>query len=119
MRLYRLLKALITPFGKVLWTGSWSSGSLTIDGISKYALFLVFINGDAGIGMRDASMVRFMTVTGGGSQYIKGGYFSISGDKVTFATSNQLVHNASGNHGAGVTQPITKIVGLVPNWGGS
>lgn len=55
-RLYNIINAIITPFGKSLWTGSWSSGEITVPGSSKYCVFLIGIKDDySAIGYRSAN----------------------------------------------------------------
>lgn len=107
-------------FGKELTMSksSWTSGTCTVTGISKYSVLMVLVNTDQVIAVRDGNSFRGGIVTGNGPQYITDVYFTTSGDTCTYGYSCQIPHNASGNHGAITTgRPITKIVGLIPIMG--
>lgn len=51
-RLGNILNAIIAPFGKTLWTGSWSSGSITVPDSDKYSAFAITVDGYGLIGVR-------------------------------------------------------------------
>lgn len=113
-----ILKAIIAPFGKTLWTGAWSSGSITVNGISKYSILLITLtNNNQCIGISNGSTCRFMAVSGSANQYVFSGSFTISGDTCTWGAAGSMQHNGGGNHGAFQTLNILSITGLVPNWG--
>lgn len=120
-RLGDIIKGIITPFGQELTMSktSWNSGTCTITNVSKYSLLSMTVGGDPVIAYRVDNQFRFIGVTGSSSQYVKDGYFNMDGDTCTYGAAIQLTHNASGNHGSPATnQAITKVIGLVPYWGG-
>lgn len=121
-RLGNILNGIINPFGKVLWEGTWSSGSLTVNGISKYSLLMMEQAGEPIIVVNDGSVLRGMSMAASGVIHYGRAFSSnISGDTLTLpgaSNISQIPHTASGNHSAITYQSITKIVGLVPNWGG-
>ena len=40
------INGLIDKIGKQLWTGSFTSGSITVDGLSNYTIIVVMLDGD-------------------------------------------------------------------------
>lgn len=118
-RLGNILNAIINPFGKTLWTGTWSSGSITVPNASKYCAFIMVVGGEPIIAVSDGAVVRGI----GNSQtsnasWIRGFNGNISGDTLSFETAGQIGHNKSGNHSNFTAQSVTEIIGLIPNWGG-
>lgn len=96
---------------------NWSSGDLTVDGISSYTMVLVKLVGEA---------ILIPCVISGG--YLRGGAAwvnsagniitysvsaSIVGDKLTYVNSGYMRHNASGNHGAWTAVAVDAITGLI------
>ena len=122
-RLYNIINALMTPFGKTLWTGTWSTGDITVTGWSKYSIFLIKSTGNVSlIGYKDGTKLRGCCIPGNSSvasHFTETMSASSNGDKLTLEYAKFLQHTASGNHNAGTTIAINEIVGLVPNWGGS
>ena len=98
-RLSNILKGIINPFGKVLWQGNWSSGSITVTGISKYSLLMMEQAGEPIIVVNDGSVLRGMSMAASGSIHYGRAFSSnISGDTLTLpGTSNisQIPHTAS------------------------
>lgn len=121
-RLYNIINAIMAPFGKSLWTGSWSTGDITVTGWSKYSLFLIKSTGNKSLlGYKDGTNLRGFCVAGHKavmSHYTETFSASSNGDKLTMEYATFLQHTASGNHNAGTSITINEIVGLVPNWGG-
>lgn len=120
-RLGDILNGIMNPFGKELWSGTWSSGTITVPDSDKYFAFVIYIGNNAAICMREGtSALRGYTITATsatGTQYVKIFYATTSGNTWTWGFAKQLTHTESSNHGASATQSITKIVGLIPNWG--
>lgn len=119
-RLGNILNAIITPFGKTLWEGSASSGTITVPDTSKYLLFAVTIGGETVVCARTGNVITgsLLTSDTAGSQYSKSIYVALNGNAWSLTTIKELSHKASSNHGAASGKAITKIVGLIPNWGG-
>ena len=120
-RLNNILTAIITPFGKQLWSGEWTRGTKTVTNGSKYCAYIIVVNGIPCIAARDGNQIRGFNVatTNAQTQYAKAVQITTNGDSWTLDSARQLNHVASGNHSAGTDMPVTKIIGLVPNWGGT
>lgn len=124
-RLYDILNGIVAPFGKSLWSGTWSSGSQTIPSTDKYYAFIVTVAGSPMLAVKDEGVVIAYSITpsstsGSSAQYIKAAVFNISGNTWTINRIKQLNHNETGTaHTASTTTlNVTRIVGLIPNWGG-
>ena len=124
-RLSAILNGIINPFGKKLWSGTWTTGNKTVTGSTNYCAFLITLDNNYSlIGLRDFARDRVNAIGGtfsGNALYTASVAFSCSGDTWTLTsdTNKQIHHNSSGNHGAVSSQTITGVYGLVPNWGGS
>lgn len=122
-RLYNIINAIISPFGKELWSGTaWSTGTKTVTGSSKYAVFLIVMGGNRLLAFNEGGKIRGFDVSSGANsttQWIHAFGADISGDVWTYKYGNELPHNQSSNHGSMTNMAVTKIVGLIPNWGGS
>ena len=103
-----------SPSGRLqtLWTGSWASGNITVDGISRYTLFIVRMDGQG----------TQMLVTLNG-QYFRGmgGYVSsstnevqyylnatLSGDILTMVSCHSMQTN-----GTRTAHTVTRIIGII------
>ena len=123
-RLSNILTAIINPFGKKLWSGTWTSGAKTVTGSTKYYAFLITLSNNYPlIAVRDIDRGRVYGIGGTSDAYCA--YtafagFNVSGDTWTMManSNNAYIHNANGNHGAKSAQTITGVYGLIPNWGG-
>lgn len=104
---------------KTLWTGTWTSGSITVNGASGYHSFIVYVDNsqDPIVCYRDGNgniMGSIVVGNPNGNQYIKTIRASINGDVLTWDFAKELAHNASSNHGTASNKTIYKIVGLDP-----
>ena len=120
-----LLKLLsfVSLFGKTLWTGSWSSGSLVVPNTDKYKAFILMQAGQSILAIKRATSlyVDGYTIIGSsnGTQYIKTFSAAINGNTWTYRWANEIAHSASGSHGAPkVNEEITQIIGFIPDLGG-
>lgn len=110
-------------FGKELWSGSdWSSGSKTIPYSDKYLAYIIVQSQNSIIAVRNGNIVNGFAITSSANsntQYIRAFRATVSNSTTwTIGWVNQLNHNASGNHNAGASQAITKIIGLIPDFMG-
>ena len=108
-------------FGKELWSGSdWSSGSKIIPYSDKYLAYIIVQSQNPIIAVRNGNTVNGFAITSSATantQYIRAFHATVSNRTTwTIGWVNQLNHNASGNHNAGVSQSITKIIGLIPDF---
>lgn len=119
-RLSNILNGIINPFGKQLWSGTWSNGAITVPNTDKYFAFIVSQNGSPLLAVKAGNIIRGFGITGqndNNTAYTRAFGASLSGNTWTLQYNNYLVHTESGNHNAGATSKITEIIGLVPNWG--
>jgi hypothetical protein len=101
---------------KLLWSGSWSGGNLTVPGFQNYRLYEV---GFAGTDMRALafrSTTYFLGIggvnTGGGNDTVTFGA-TYSGNTLTFLGALRLSHVPGGNHRAGTTYAVSAVYGLL------
>lgn len=117
---------ILNLFGKTLWSGSITSGDITVPGADKYVAYAVTISGSVCIALRDGNTVSVYgitssTVATSAQQFIKSAVFSISGDTWTLLRTKQTNHNetTTAHSLSSTAMQVTKIVGLVPNGEGT
>lgn len=103
--------------GALLWSGSWSSGSITVPNLTSYNLFKINMQSLASSiwAYRTASYFRGI---GGMGNDDKSAYTyqinaSISGNTLTFSACHGIKHNASSNHGGATDYAVTEIIGII------
>lgn len=93
--------------GKTLWEGSFSTGTLSVPGISEYSIIVVYVGGVAMIGNQSYGGTIFRTynnITHSSYAY-----------RFTYSSANETLTTSTENPGAsdGTNQlTITKIVGV-------
>ena len=124
-RLGNILNAIVNPFGKTLWSGNIASGDITVPGADEYAAYAVTISGTVCLALKDGNAVSVYgisssTVAASAQQFIKSAVFSISGDTWTLVRAKQTNHNetTTAHSLSSTAMQVTKIIGLIPNWGG-
>ena len=115
--------SVLSKFNKTLWTGTFSSGNITVNDTSKYSAFRVTLQGHDCIGFIDDSgyiiLHNVVNLSSNNNQYIDSATITVSGNVWTMVNKGEMTHNAGGNHSVAVAISITKIVGLIPvmGWG--
>lgn len=116
--------------GAAIWTGAWSSGSVTIQNIQKYRLFLIYTGTASAVdvypiiagksfGYSDDFSIcgigGYPAGTSDNTQTISAVQISVTGTSCRLVRSCYLTHSATGNytHSQGQTRPIWQIVGLL------
>lgn len=104
---------------KLLWEGTWSSGSINVNNLNRYNSILVYVDAsrDPIPCYRDGNGNILGSVTLGSSNsnnYVKIFRAGVSGTTLTLNYARELGHLANGNHNAGENKTIYKIVGLDP-----
>ena len=103
----------------MLWAGSWSSGSITVQGISDYYIFMVETTDD------DVAFCKIgSSLILGGSLYCLSGESGqmaysfraeVSGNTLTLQNSYAIIHQPSTSHSGKYTRTVKAIYGLILN----
>lgn len=97
--------ASIKKIGKLLYEGSFTTGTITVDGISNYTVIIAIVGGATCIG----SLQYGMGGAGGYGSYSTSIYnyrFGVNGDTLTIDSNNRGGSNGTSN------VAVTKIYGL-------
>lgn len=104
---------------KLLWSGSWSSGSITVDGFSDYKLFfLQTTDGDAALCWVDFGLLlggELYPLTGDGGQMIYSIRAHVDGDTLTMENSYAILRPLASINGGKYTRTVKTIYGLLLN----
>lgn len=106
------LKAATTP--TVLWSGDWSSGSKTVEGIGDW--FLLGIQTGLGfiVGINSGGTIRASGFLGNAGNHISVNLsMAVSGSTVTMSINSRYNHTAGSDHGSDNTTTIKSIIGLM------
>lgn len=100
---------------KLLWSGSFSSGSITVPGYSDYALFAFESAASEGLFLIGGYWAGVGGFTIYGSNYITvmGYRFGVDGDRLSIDSYNKGITSWDPTSGATATFAATKIYGLV------
>ena len=128
MRLFNILLEIvnyISSRGKTLWTGEWSSGTITVPGSSNYGTFMINV-GEQWMFANRTDMAGSPTVGGDiaflsyDTNRIYQNLFrcTVDGDQWTLVSHNQSGHILGGDHPANTTGAgslvVTQIIGMDP-----
>lgn len=95
----------LLKIGKLLWTGSFSSGSIIVDELSNYTMIMVMLNSVPCIGTLSRGIGGIGTYTSHGISHAA--YrFKVDGNKLTINGEDTGGTNGSSN------EPVTAIYGL-------
>lgn len=104
---------------KLLWSGSWSSGSITVCDFSSYKLLLAqTTDGDSAICWKDGSLLLgggLYPLSGTGGQMAYSFRAGFSANTLTLQNSYALVHGINGSHSGQYTRTVKAIYGLLLN----
>lgn len=104
---------------KLLWSGSWTSGTITVSEFSSYKLLLVqTTDGDSAVCWKDGSLLLgggIYPLSGSSGQMVYSVRASFSGNSLTMQNSYALVHGISGNHSGQYGRTVSAIYGLLLN----
>ena len=104
---------------KLLWSGSWSSGSITVDGFSSYKLFLLqTTDGDAALCWVDFSLLlggELYPLTDSGGQMIYSIRAGVNGNTLSMQNSYAILRPLNSIHGGQYTRTVKAIYGLLLN----
>lgn len=102
---------------KLIWSGSWSSGSITVDGFSAYKLFFVqTTDGDAALCWVDSSLLLgggFYPLAGDGGQMLYSIRAQVDGDTLTMANSYAILRPQNGVSAGKYGRTVKAIYGLL------
>lgn len=94
-----------------LWTGSWSSGNITVDGISQYTLCIVRMDGQGTmiLAMKNGEYFRGDGGFANSSTLDSHYYLSatLSGDTLTMVSCHQDISSSK------IAQTVTEIIGVI------
>ena len=104
---------------KLLWSGSWTSGSITVGDFSSYKLLLVqTTDGDSAVCWKDGNLLlggSLYPLSGTSGQMAYSVRASFSGNRLTLQNSYALVHSISGQHSGQYGRTVSAIYGLLLN----
>lgn len=104
---------------KLLWSGSWTSGSITVGDFSSYKLLLVqTTDGDSAICWKDGNLLLgggLYPLSGTAGQMAYSVRASFSGNRLTMQNSYAIVHGISGQHSGQYGRTVSSIYGLLSN----
>ena len=104
---------------KLLWSGSWSSGSITVDGFSSYKLFLLqTADGDAALCWVDFGLLlggELYPLTGDGGQMIYSIRAGVNGNTLSMQNSYAILRPLSSINGGKYERTVKTIYGLLLN----
>ena len=104
---------------KLLWSGSWSSGSITVNEFSDYKLLLVQTSdGDSALCWKDGSLMLgggLYPLSGTSGQMAYSVRASFSTNTLTMQNSYAIVHGISGQHSGQYGRTVSAIYGLLLN----
>lgn len=111
---------LIVPMRpKLLWSGSWTSGSITVSEFSTYKLLLVqTTDGDSAICWKDGNLLLgggLYPLSGSSGQMAYSVRTSFNANTLTMQNSYALVHGISGQHSGQYGRTVSAIYGLLSN----
>lgn len=97
----------INSIGKLLWSGSFTSGSITVPGLSNYSYVIVNVGGVSCFGSHEYGGNVISGYASYGFAY-RSYRFSVNGDKLTIDDINK-----GGSDGTGNVE-VRNIIGLIP-----
>lgn len=104
---------------KLLWSGSWTSGTITVSEFSSYKLLLVqTTDGDSAVCWKDGSLLLgggIYPLSGSSGQMVYSVRASFSGNSLTMQNSYALSHGISGQHSGQYGRTVSAIYGLLLN----
>lgn len=102
---------------KLLWSGSWTSGSITVDGFSDYKLFLIqTTDGDVALCWVDFSLLLgggFYPLTGDGGQMLYNIRAQVDGDTLTMENSYAILRPQNSVSAGKYGRTVKAIYGLL------
>lgn len=104
---------------KLLWSGSWSSGSITVPGFSSYKLFLFqTTDGDAALCWVDFGILLgggLYPLAGDGGQMSYGVRAGVNGNTLSMQNTYAIVHGIGGHHSNKYGRTVSAIYGILLN----
>lgn len=97
-------------FGKLLWSGNFSSGSITVPGAQKYKAFVMSVSGVPAFGSSSYGVGGYGSYGTMGIEYVAYRLApTINSDSITWSIDSI---NKGGRNSSGSALAITGIVGL-------
>ena len=104
---------------KRLWSGSWSSGSITVSEFSSYKLLLAqTTDGDSAICWKDGNLLLgggLYPLSGTSGQMSYSLRASFSANMLTMQNSYAIIHTIGGQHSDKYSRTVNAIYGLLLN----
>lgn len=100
---------------KTLWTGSWSSGTITVPDTDQYNVFIIYMV-DMGTAIPVLKHGIYLRGWGGAAGDVAASFqFAAThqGDIWTLVSCTGMNHNSTSNHGTATSKTVSAIVGLI------